>query len=174
MRDDLIGLFSLIYKNAFFKVDSTLSKKNNRVYLLLNMGYVRSFLACLRFSSLFYGTIFHDIIVVDASHINTIVYVYYLPRWDIKLFLITRAERVVPAASEFFPGAAWPERECSEMFGVVFREKIDTRRLLLDYTFEGYPLRKDFSVNGYEEIEYSTFYNWVVYKPLKLRDGDYS
>jgi NADH:ubiquinone oxidoreductase subunit C len=42
---------------------------------------------------------------------------------------------------------------------------------MLDYSFEGYPLLKQFSSCGYEELEYDIFERWLVYKPLKNRDN---
>lgn len=41
------------------------------------------------------------------------------------------------------------------MFGIGFYRKVDTRRLMLDYAFEGAPLRKSFVASGYEEIEFN-------------------
>jgi NADH:ubiquinone oxidoreductase subunit C len=54
------------------------------------------------------------------------------------------------------------------MFGVYFTDNADLRRLLTDYGFEGFPLRKDFPLTGYLEIRYDDESQRVVYEPLEL------
>lgn len=61
----------------------------------------------------------------------------------------------VASVTGWWPSALWFERELWEMFGVVFTGHPDLRRLLTDYGFMGYPLRKDFPVAGYSELRYS-------------------
>lgn len=76
----------------------------------------------------------------------------------------------VAGAGEFFSGAVWPERECCEMFGAAIVRKLDARRLMVDYTFEGAPLLKQFPVVGYEELEFSAVARQLTYGVLRLRD----
>lgn len=54
------------------------------------------------------------------------------------------------------------------MFGVYFLRHPDLRRLLTDYGFVGYPLRKDFPLTGFIEIAYSNFSNRIVHMPVSL------
>ena len=56
------------------------------------------------------------------------------------------------------------------MLGINFSGKLDARRLMLDYAFEGHPLRKSFPCMGFEELEYSTLERWVVYNIINYRD----
>jgi NADH:ubiquinone oxidoreductase subunit C len=56
----------------------------------------------------------------------------------------------------YFPGFSWGEREASELLGINFKNKPDARRLMLDYSFEGHPLRKSFPCFGFEELSYNT------------------
>lgn len=175
MRTDLIGLLSLIYKNVYFKFDYILEEKERRVYILSSKDYVRSLVSCLRYGSNFFGTRFHDLTAISflskqKNTRNVVLYVFYLPRWNIKLFIVVNVFQQLSTISDFFSGASWPERECYEMFGIGFTSKIDSRHLLLDYVFEGHPLVKIFDVVGYEEIEYNIFENWIVYTVVKLRD----
>ena len=54
------------------------------------------------------------------------------------------------------------------MFGVVFYDHLDLRRILTDYGFKGYPLRKDFPQTGYIEIRYDDSKEIIVYEPVEL------
>ena len=73
---------------------------------------------------------------------------------------------------EIFPSANWMEREIFDMYGIIFKNHPDLRRILTDYEFEGYPLRKDFPLTGHTEVRYSEDKKKVVYESVKL-DQDY-
>ncbi len=77
-------------------------------------------------------------------------------------------ETPVPSAIEVFPAANWYERETYDMYGILFSGHPDLRRLLTDYGFQGYPLRKDFPVTGYVELRNDDAQKRVVYEPVKL------
>lgn len=75
----------------------------------------------------------------------------------------------VPSVVSVFPTAGWFEREAWDMYGILFSDHPDLRRLLTDYGFEGHPLRKDFPLTGYVELRYDEEQKRVVYEPVKLR-----
>ena len=83
----------------------------------------------------------------------------------------------VPSVVSVYPAANWFERETFDMYGVVFAEHPDLRRILTDYGFSGYPLRKDFPLTGYVEVRYDDELKRVVYQPVELvqefRDFDF-
>src|SRR6266480_1713572 len=62
----------------------------------------------------------------------------------IRLRAVADETTQVPSIIEVFPGADWFERECYDLYGVIFTGHPDMRRLLTDYGFDGHPLRKDF------------------------------
>lgn len=77
-------------------------------------------------------------------------------------------ETAVPSVIGVFPAANWYEREAYDMYGILFTGHPDLRRLLTDYGFQGYPLRKDFPLTGYVEVRYDDDAKRVVYEPVKL------
>lgn len=74
----------------------------------------------------------------------------------------------VPTVTTLWPNAGWLEREVFDMYGVLFDGNNDLRRILTDYGFEGFPLRKDFPLTGYIELRYSEDEKRVVYEPVEL------
>lgn len=74
----------------------------------------------------------------------------------------------IDTAEEIFAGANWAEREIYDLYGVYFYNHSDLRRILTDYGFEGFPLRKDFPVSGYLQIRYDETFKRIVSEPIEL------
>lgn len=86
----------------------------------------------------------------------------------IRVKLTTDEVQPVASAIEVFPTANWYEREAYDMYGILFSGHPDLRRLLTDYGFQGYPLRKDFPLTGHVEVRYDDAEKRVVYEPVRL------
>ncbi|HEX4893612.1 MAG TPA: NADH-quinone oxidoreductase subunit C [Hyphomicrobiaceae bacterium] len=86
----------------------------------------------------------------------------------VRIKVETDEDTPVPSAIPVFPGANWYEREAYDMYGILFSDHPDLRRLLTDYGFEGYPLRKDFPLTGYKEVRYDDEQKRVIYEPVRL------
>ncbi|WP_120502465.1 NADH-quinone oxidoreductase subunit C [Roseovarius sp. EL26] len=86
----------------------------------------------------------------------------------IRLRTAVREEDMVPSITSVHPSANWFEREVFDMFGILFSGHPDLRRILTDYGFRGYPLRKDFPTTGYTEVRYDEAQKRVVYEPVSL------
>tara|TARA_Y100001970_G_scaffold254410_1_gene330150 strand:- start:70 stop:666 length:597 start_codon:yes stop_codon:yes gene_type:complete len=78
---------------------------------------------------------------------------------------------VIPSITEIFPSANWMEREVFDMYGIKFKDHPDLRRILTDYNFKGFPLRKDFPLTGHNEVRYSEDEKKVLYEPVKLEQN---
>ncbi|CAM3187618.1 NADH-quinone oxidoreductase subunit C [Asticcacaulis taihuensis] len=89
---------------------------------------------------------------------------------NIRLRVKLQTDEVLPVPSirSVYPNADWYEREAFDMYGMLFSNHPDLRRLLTDYGFQGHPLRKDFPMTGHVEVRYDEEQKRVIYEPVKL------
>jgi NADH-quinone oxidoreductase subunit C len=99
-----------------------------------------------------------------------VVYHFLSPKLNQRIRIKVQTDEVTPVPSIIgvFPGADWFEREAYDLYGVLFTGHPDMRRILTDYGFEGYPLRKDFPLTGFVEVRYDDDAKRVVYEPVRL------
>ncbi|MGJ3233285.1 MAG: NADH-quinone oxidoreductase subunit C [Oceanicaulis sp.] len=86
----------------------------------------------------------------------------------IRVVLNTDEDTPVASVTELWPAANWFEREAFDMYGVLFDNHPDLRRILTDYGFHGFPLRKDFPLTGFTQVVYDDEQKRVVYEPVNL------
>ena len=75
---------------------------------------------------------------------------------------------LIESVVDLYHCANWYEREAFDMYGIVFENHPDLRRILTDYGFVGHPLRKDFPVSGYVEMIYDEKAGRIVYQPVSI------
>lgn len=99
-----------------------------------------------------------------------IVYELLSIKYNSRIRLKVLVDELIPVNSveKVFPAATWWECEIWDMFGVFFSNQYNLTRLLTDYGFQGYPLRKDFPLSGFTESKYSLTKSRVVYENLEL------
>jgi NADH-quinone oxidoreductase subunit C len=95
----------------------------------------------------------------------------------IKVKVEVSDEDFIPTVKDVFSSAHWYEREVWDMYGIFFVGNDDLRRILTDYGFSGFPMRKDFPLTGNVEVRYDLEKQKVIYEPVKLaqefRDFDF-
>jgi NADH:ubiquinone oxidoreductase subunit C len=114
-----------------------------------------------------------DLVVIDRPGKKwrfQLVYVLLSLVWTMRLRLcvFTDETRALPTATIFYSSAGWQEREAWDMFGVFFYKHPDLRRILTDYGFSGYPLRKDFPLSGFYEQFYNDRQRLISMRPVSF------
>ena len=75
---------------------------------------------------------------------------------------------VVQTVTSIYNSADWYEREAFDLYGIIFNDHPDLRRILTDYGFVGHPFRKDFPISGYVEMRYDEKEKRVIYQPVTI------
>jgi NADH-quinone oxidoreductase subunit C len=146
---------------------------HDEVCVLAERDQIASLIAFLRDDSQCRFETLIDLCVVDyPGDAQRFEVVYHLLSMRlnqrIRVKIRTGETAPVPSLVDVFPVANWFEREAFDMYGVLFSGHPDLRRILTDYGFEGYPLRKDFPLTGRVEVRYDDVQRRVVYEPVRL------
>jgi NADH:ubiquinone oxidoreductase subunit C len=147
--------------------------KSNSAILIVKPKYLKNLLVFFKY---FFGnnfSILMDVWGSDYPHriwrfeINYLILSLPLPY---RIILRTFTNEYVPisSVSDLYSSSGWLEREVWDMYGVYFSGHKDLRRILTDYGFSGYPLRKDFPLTGYTEVRYDDTKKQVVLEPLEV------
>ena len=89
-------------------------------------------------------------------------------RVRVKVFAADDDLPMLPSVIDIWPAANWFEREAFDLFGIIFTDHPDLRRILTDYGFIGHPFRKDFPISGHVEMRYDPEQRRVVYQPVSI------
>jgi len=123
-----------------------------------------------------------DITAIDYPEKNKrfqLVYFLLSHENNLRISIKTNIEEEIsiPSITKIFPSSNWMEREVFDMYGIFFKNHPNLKKILTDYGFEGYPLRKDFPLTGHTEVRYSENQKKVIYEPVRLdqeyRDFDF-
>ena len=150
--------------------------KHNQLYISISCNDLLDTLYFLKNNS---STKFRQLIDITAvdypeeSQRFKMVYLLLSHEFNTRLIinLSINEHEVIPSITDIFPSANWMEREVFDMYGIKFKDHPDLRRILTDYNFEGFPLRKDFPLTGHKEVRYNEDTKKVIYEPVKLEQN---
>ena len=156
-------VFSQLSQN---EISFVIHKKNLLLSLhtlKLHINYQYKILVCITgidfltssFVSSFRFGVFYEVLSLKFNH-----------RIRLKLYLNEMS--TVYSSFSVFINSIWWEREVWDMFGIFFENHPDLRRILTDYGFDGFPLRKDFPLSGFIDLTYNSDTKRIVSKPLEL------
>ena len=150
--------------------------KHEQIYILINCEDLLDVILLLKTNKNIKFKQLIDITAVDyLENQKRFKIVYLLLSHELNQRIILSyyidENKQIPSLTKIFPSANWMEREIFDMYGIKFTNHPDLRRILTDYGFEGYPLRKDFPLTGHTEVRYSEDKKKVVYEPVKLEQN---
>ena len=172
---DIFDLEKKINSELATKINSS-EIKHNQLYLNINGENLIEVLIFLKNSSFSKFRQLIDITAVDypeQSQRFKLIYLLLSHEHNSRIILSysINEKEIIQSVTEIFQSANWMEREVFDMYGIKFKNHPDLRRILTDYNFEGFPLRKDFPLTGHNEVRYSQSEKKVVYEPVKLEQN---
>lgn len=164
------NFFKFLYSSIFSsQTGITLFVKKEmleHIFFLLNKSSILDFKSLVDI----YGM---DLLGRSDSNRFRVYYIFYSRVYGFTLSLKVDLgyKDILVSASDHFRSAGWLEREVYDMYGVFFYKNPDMRRILTDYGFEGYPLRKDFPLTGFTEVQYMEEEKIVVSQSIKVNQA---
>lgn len=125
----------------------------------------------LTYNQLIHLTCLDNLTVMEDDYRFNLIYTLYSIATTNKLsinILLKESDIFIPSLTHFYKSLYWLEREVFDMYGLIFIGNSDLRRILTDYGFKGYPLKKDFPLTGFFELRYSDFLKGVEYRDVVL------
>ena len=150
--------------------------KNDQIYLNIDSNDINDVIFFLKNNE---NTNFKQLIDITAVDYPAnekrfkLVYLLLSHEFNVRILIdcFINENEIPPSLTKIYPAANWMEREVFDMYGIQFKDHPDLRRILTDYNFNGYPLRKDFPLTGHTEVRYSEEEKKVIYEPVKLEQN---
>ena len=150
--------------------------KNDQIYLNIDSNDITDVILFLKNNE---NTNFKQLIDITAVDYPAnekrfkLVYLLLSHEFNVRILIdcFINENEIPPSLTKIYPSANWMEREVFDMYGIQFKDHPDLRRILTDYNFDGYPLRKDFPLTGHTEVRYSEEEKKVIYEPIKLEQN---
>ena len=150
--------------------------KNDQIYLNIDSNDITDVILFLKNNE---NTNFKQLIDITAVDYPAnekrfkLVYLLLSHEFNVRILIdcFINENEIPPSLTKIYPAANWMEREVFDMYGIQFKDHPDLRRILTDYNFNGYPLRKDFPLTGHNEVRYSEDDKKVIYEPVKLEQN---
>ena len=173
--NNLVDLEKKINSELGTKINST-EIKHNQIYLEIDSEDLIDVVLFVKTNK---DTKFRQLIDITAVDYPQnekrfkLVYLFLSHEFNSRLILeyFINEDEIVPTITKIYPASNWMEREVFDMYGITFKDHPDLRRILTDYGFSGYPLRKDFPLTGHNEVRYSEDEKKVIYEPVKLEQN---
>lgn len=154
---------------------------NNYIYIILFNKTLLYLLGLLKNGEFFKPTIFLELSAYDYNTLlesldlpaYTIIYCIFMYSLSLNFFIffVGSEDESVITSTFLYNNLYWSEKEITEMHGINFFEKNDSRHLLLDYSFNGNPMLKNYSVSGYVELLYNFIIMILVYIQVLLLES---
>jgi len=161
------------YYTEYNKDKPLLASQMANMYVVVSKQEIRSFMAFLKLNSLLRISNAIDITVVDNVNKELRFNITYQlqsitsnSRWNITTWV--SETKPLLSLQTMYPAFNWAEREVWDMYGIFFIKHPDLRRILTDYGFVGYPLRKDFPLSGFREVQFEDSVKQVEYSNAEL------
>ena len=173
--ESLVDLEKKINSELTTKVNSS-NIKHNHIYINIDEKDLLDVMLFLKTNK---NTKFRQLIEItavdypDNERRFKIVYLLLSHEFNQRILIdyFVNENEIVTSLTSLFPSANWMEREVFDMYGINFKDHPDLRRILTDYGFEGFPLRKDFPLTGHNEVRYSEDEKKVIYESVKLEQN---
>jgi len=180
----ILNLINFIFSYSIFYININEKLTNFSLNILVLNSWLYIHLLFFKYNSFFYKTMLLDINSFDYNkqieinnnkkiNVNCLIYYFFLSKLNLKLNIYSFVSEIskLQSISHIFNNSQWVERELAEMYGIYFLNKMDSRNLLLDYSYFGYPLLKIFPVTGNIEIYFNFLKNWISYTPVILKES---
>ena len=154
--------------NYFFFNSAT-----NQLYICVKSAYFLSFFTFLKNFFEFYYNSLVDICAVDFPERSSRFSLFYnlvsvFLNHRLFIYSCVAETSAIPSLSSLYFSANCLEREIWDLFGIFFFKHPDLRRILTDYGFDGFALRKDFPLTGYVEVRFEESNKYIIYEPVEL------